>query len=198
MLKFNLDLVERYIGLFDGLRIIKIADGKKHQLPEFLKDAEIVDNDPVNGEAPHFKRSIKQITFGHTFYAHAKGISRPVNKPLKWWIEQLYKGNLDSKPNLKDHMVSGCFGKLRPGSIQVPVPWHYSGSFFWFRQEIVERYRLMKVPANIDNRWFTENFCGWLVKQKEAEFRLHASADHIYNLYSEKFWAKHTHLIPGK
>lgn len=196
MLDFNLRLLEQYIGMFDGKRIIKIADVKPYQIPDFLKEAEIVHNDPINGESQHFKDSLSQIDQGYTFYAHAKGVSRVVNKPLRWWVTQSYHGNLKTRPDLDGYLTSGCFGKLRAGSSRVPVPWHYSGSFFWFRKEVVDRYLSKRVPEMIDTRWFTECFCGWLVDKEDAQFRLHSSDEHKYNCYSEDFWSKYSHLIP--
>ena len=196
MLKYNLDLLEQYLHMFDGQRIIKVASALRKDLPAFLKEAELVKNDPVLGEAPHFKESLTHIKGGYTFYGHAKGVSRDANRPLKWWVKQLYKGNLDTPPNLTDYRVSGCFGKLRPGSEQVPVPWHYSGSFYWFTEEILNRYSQRGIPDNIDNRWFTENFPGWLALEEEAEFRLHSSKSLKYNCYSKEFWRHNQHLIP--
>ena len=194
MLKFNLNLLEQYIHLFDH-KIIRIADGNG-PLPDFLKDAQIVKNHRGLGEAPHFKESLKEIKEGVTFYGHAKGVARPVNNPLKWWVTQLYKGNLDSPPNLKGYLTSGCFGKFGAYPLNVTVPWHYSGSFFWFTQEILERYKKSIAPASIDNRWFTENFCGWLAKKEEAEFRLHSNDRSEHKCYSERFWERNKHLIP--
>lgn len=185
------------MGLFDR-KIIRVAGANKRELPGFLSEARIVENDPVLCENPHFKESLKEIQEGVTFYGHAKGVSREVNNPLKWWVEQLYRGNLDTPPDLETYLVSGCFGKLRVGSKNVPMPWHYSGSFFWFTQEVLDRYRTRTVPINIDSRWFTENFCGWLVDQQEAEFRLHVSAEIGYNCYADYFWQRHPHLKPGK
>lgn len=193
MLHFNLELLEQYIHLFDH-KIIKIAE-PKGGLPDFLKDSQIVKNDKHLGEAPHFKESLKHVEKGVTFYGHAKGVARPVNDPLKWWVSQLYKGNLDTQPDLENYLVSGCFGKLQPHPVNVPVPWHYSGSFFWFREEILARYRTTEIPAEIDNRWFTENFCGWLAKKEEAEFRLHSNEQPEYKCYSKHFWNQNKHLI---
>jgi len=195
MLMYNLELLERYIDLFDN-KTIKIADGKKNDIPGFLRGAQIVTNYSNMGEVPHFKHSLEEIQGGITFYGHAKGISRKTNNPLKWWVKQLYQGNLESEPNLDDYLVSGCFGKLRVGSRNVPVPWHYSGSFFWFTEEVLGRYKKTSIPRGIDNRWFTENFCGWLVDKEEAEFRLYSSDELRINCYSEDFWQKNKHLIP--
>jgi hypothetical protein len=85
MLDFNIRFLRKYIGLFNGQKIIKIAvDGVKP--PKYLikeLNAEIVPNDPILNEAPHFKESLSRLTNeGITFYAHAKGISREPTGPL--------------------------------------------------------------------------------------------------------------------
>lgn len=202
MLHFNLGLLKRYIDMFDGIRIIKIAVDEpdldwSRVVPEWL-NAKIVTNDPQYNEAQHFRDSLEEIgTDGVTFYAHAKGVSRAVNGQLKWWVELMYKGNLEAEPNLSgNHLFSGCFGKLRPGSVQVPVPWHYTGTFYWFRNApVIWRYNDMDIPDNINNRWFTENFPGWIARQEEAEFKLYSSAKHKYNCYRQDFWDENKHLL---
>jgi hypothetical protein len=199
MLDFNIRFLRKYIGLFNGQKIIKIAvDGVKP--PKYLikeLNAEIVPNDPILNEAPHFKESLSRLTNdGITFYAHAKGISREPTGPLIKWVKFMYKVNLGSTPDLRHKIFSGTLGKLRRGSDQVPVPWHYTGSFYWFRNDVVlERYLNTPIPKEIDNRWFTENFPGWIADVKEAEFKIYASAEKSFNPYSEKFWIKNKNLL---
>lgn len=203
MLYFNLYLMNKYFNLFDGLRIVKVAGVTS--IPEdalksfpFLKEAEFVKNDPVYHERPHFISSLTRLPFDDsiTFYAHAKGISRPVNNPLKWWVELMYKGNLEKIPDLSKKLFSGCFGKLRVGSVQVPVPWHYTGSFYWFKtKEVMDRYCSKEITEDIDNRWFTENFPGWLARQDEVLFNIYASDEKRFNCYREDFWAANMHLL---
>lgn len=199
MLEYNLRFLKKYINVFDGQRIIKIAYDKYSPPKSVVRDlgAEIVSNDPVLNEAPHFKESLSRLNNnGITFYAHAKGVSRQVNKPLMLWVKIMYDYNLKTLPDLSQKLFSGCFGKLRPGSEQVPVDWHYSGSFYWFRNdEVLRRYNSQNIPKNIDNRWFTENFPGWIAKQEEVEFKVYASDEKGFNLYSEKFWMKNPKLL---
>lgn len=202
MLDYNLSFMDKYIHLFDGQVIIKIAGDHDISLNTlrnypWLKKAKFVLNDPILHEAPHFKESLKELNTDQdsiTFYAHAKGVSRKVNNPLLNWVRLMYEGNLSEVPDLSDKLFSGCFGKLRKGSKQVPVPWHYSGSFYWFNtRKVLDR--IGKVPKEIDNRWFTESFPGWIAKQNEVGFKIHASAEMKYNLYSEDFWVRNKHLL---
>jgi hypothetical protein len=201
----NLDLMDKYIHLFDGQIIIKMAGvvdniniiGQKYP---WILNAELVPNYPTH-EAPHFKQALTELDLTEpsmTFYAHAKGVSRPWNKALERWIRLMYKGNLDHVPDLGNKLFSGCFGKLRRGSDQVPVPWHYSGTFYWMSTvRVVNRYYFYEkfgIPQDVDNRWFTENFPGLIATQKEVLFNIHASDEKGYNLYSDKFWLKHPEL----
>jgi hypothetical protein len=195
--------MDKYIHLFDGQIIIKLAGvvdnidiiGQKYP---WILNAELVPNYPTH-EAPHFKQALGELDYyepSMTFYAHAKGVSRVWNKPLENWIKLMYKGNLDRIPDLGKSLFSGCFGKLRKGSKNVPVPWHYSGSFYWFNTiPVLSRFYRMAPPPEIDNRWFTENFPGWIARQDEVLFNIHASGEQSYNLYSDKFWLKHPELV---
>ena len=198
----NLELMDKYIHLFDGQIIIKMAGvvdniniiGQKYP---WILNAELVPNYPTH-EAPHFKQALSELDLTEprmTFYAHAKGVSRPWNKALERWIRLMYMGNLERVPNLWDNLFFGCFGKLRRGSDQVPVPWHYSGTFYWMNTvPVLSRFYKMAIPPEIDNRWFTENFPGWIAGEDEVMFNIHASDEKGYNLYSEKFWSKHPEL----
>lgn len=206
----NLELMNWYINspVFNGQRIIKISgviDNANRMFDKYpwLLEAESVPNHKDLHEAPHFKDSLERLeTSGPsmTFYGHAKGVSRVWNKPLENWIRLMYKGNLDQIPDLGNKLFSGCFGKLRRGSDNVPVPWHYSGTFYWFNTvPVLDRYfsgsRMNpSIPPEIDNRWFTENFPGWIASQSEAEFKLYSSREKSYNLYTDKFWLKHSEL----
>lgn len=206
MLFFNLRLMDEYIHLFDGLRIIKIAGvGALNESVyidyPWLKKAEFVENDIRFNEARHFMDSLSRVPRDDnsiTFYGHAKGVSRHVNNPLKYWVEMLYRGNLGIEPDLSEKLFSGCFGILRLLQGPVSVPWHYSGSFYWFRtKEVLSRFDESKdsIPQIIWNRWFTENFPGWIAKEKEAEFKLHVEKENLPNCYSDHFWRVNRTLL---
>jgi hypothetical protein len=202
MLEYNLKLLEKYLHLFDGKIIFFIAGAKhiKFVLYEKYKNAILkeVPNDPVNGEKEYFKEALSLLPKDDsiTFYAHAKGVSRKRDKPLEWWVKMLYKGNLDTMPDMENHIFSGCFGKIRTASRQCPLNFHYSGSFFWFRtKDVLKRYEKKKIiPKNIDTRWFTENFPAFIAKQEECEFRLWSGDEKEINFYSDKWWAKHPEI----
>jgi len=200
MLDYNLNLIERYLHLFDGKVIVILAGEFPHNIPKrpLLKNYISVPNDSVNGEKDYFKQALGLLDKDDsiTFYAHAKGVSRKRDKPLEWWVKMLYKGNLDTMPDMEKHIFSGCFGKIRTASRQCPLDFHYSGSFFWFRtKDVLKRYEKKKIiPKNIDTRWFTENFPAFIAKQNECEFRLWSGSDRKMNFYSREWWDSHPEI----
>jgi len=200
MLEYNLDLIEKYLDIFDGEVFVIVAGAFIETLPnrKIFQNVHLKTglNDPINGERDYFKYFLHLLPKEDsiTFYAHAKGVSRVVNDPLKWWVKLLYEGNLETFPDLETNLFSGCFGKLRP-SRQCPLGWHYSGSFFWFKtKEVLERYETSDIPKEIDNRWFTENFPALIAKQDEAEFRLWSGNERKMNFYSHDWWNRHTEI----
>jgi hypothetical protein len=203
MLEYNLNLIERYLTMFDGKIIVILAGTDKEEHKRFINYSlwdntmfVFVNNDPEFGEKNHFKLALKLLPEDDsiTFYAHAKGVSRVVNDPLKWWVKLLYEGNLETLPNMETNLFSGCFGKLR-ASTQCPLGWHYSGSFFWFKtKEVLERHEKIKIPKEIDNRWFTENFPALIAKDHECEFRLWSGNERSMNFYSHDWWNSHPEI----
>ena len=187
--KLNLSLLNKYWSLFDGKKVVKVAvDGRafleplKKLLPSDCQ-IEIVENNPVLGESVHFIDSINRVKDGITFYAHCKGVSRPIWRGLDLWINQLYKGNLNMIPDLNTKLFSGTCGKLLPCPPYVPQDFHYSGSFYWFNTE--------KVKARIKDyqmdRYLTERFPGIIAKASECNFVYPYSTKNL-NFYDEKTW----------
>jgi hypothetical protein len=209
MLEYNLNLIEKYLHIFDGQILIINVDYNEYDLNHlgiFYNYQNILNNhnihyldgknDPINGEKDYFKYALSLLPKDDsiTFYAHAKGVSRVVNDPLKWWVKLLYEGNLETLPDLETNLFSGCFGKLRP-SRQCPLGWHYSGSFFWFKtKEVLQRYETTEIPKEIDNRWFTENFPSLIAKQEECEFRLWSGNERKMNFYAHDWWNRHPEI----
>lgn len=188
--RLNLSLLNKYWSLFDGKKVVKVAiDGKvfleplKSLLPSDCK-IELVENNRIMGESVHFIDSIKRVNDGITFYAHCKGVSRPVWRGLDQWIEHSYKGNLETIPDLSNKLFSGVCGKLLPCPPYVPQDFHYSGSFYWFNTE--------KVKARLKNyemdRYLTERFPAIIANKSECLFAYPYSEKNL-NFYDEKTWA---------
>ncbi len=185
----NLELLNRYLSVFDGQVVIKIAVDYEYSADPIIKRLsigipyEVVPNDPINGEAKHFLDSLNWINGGMTFYAHCKGVTRPRMEGLDIWIEHLYKANLDRIPDLEKTIFSGTCGKLLPCHPYVPEAFHYSGSFYWFNTDIVKA-RIKDLPVN---KYLTERFPALIAKQDECTF-IQPSSDKNLNYYMKETW----------
>lgn len=189
--RLNLKLLAKYWSVFNGKKVIKVAiDGRafleplKSLLPKDCQ-IELVENNRTFGEAAHFLDSLNRIKDGITFYAHCKGVSRPIWRGLDLWIEHSYKGNLETIPDLSNKLFSGVCGKLLPCPPYVPQDFHYSGSFYWFNTEKVKA-RLGKYEMN---RYLTERFPGMIANKSECLFN-YPYSDKNLNFYDEKTWAR--------
>lgn len=189
--KLNLSYLRKYWSLFDGQKVVKVAVDGKYCL-EALKmllpvdcEIEVVQNNTVYGESIHFIQSIKQVSGGITFYAHCKGVSRPVWAGLDIWIANSYTKNLEVIPDLSTKLFSGICGKLLACPPYVPQDFHYSGSFYWFNTD--------KVKARLKvydlDRYLTERFPALIASKIECNFAWPYS-DKNLNFYDERTWAK--------
>ena len=187
--ELNLQYLRKYWGLFSGQKVVKIAvDGGYDISPilELLPDNckyELVKNDPNLGEAKHFLNSLDQVSDGMTFYAHCKGVSRPIMAGLDIWIKNLYEANLERIPDIRNSMFSGICCKFLPCPPYVPEPFHYSGSFYWFNTaKVKERLKAIEY-----NKYLTERFPAIIANQNECLFGIMSTAKNL-NFYEIRTW----------
>lgn len=147
--KWNVRELLKRIDLFNGVRTIGVAvDASTATLAEV--QAEFGDiridhwisrpNDPQAGEGGTFLEMLATLPRDQsvTCYAHAKGVKYEAGNtvPLKW-ADVLYRSTFDNWPmvfNALSHFpVVGTF--KRYGHFKLPRNhcWHFSGTFFWFR-----------------------------------------------------------------
>lgn len=157
MWRWNVDQLLRRIGLFNGRRIVAVVTDHATASPKEVEaafkgnvdDMIVVPNDPAKREVATFLplwNSVKSLHPAHvTFYCHGKGVS-PMRKDsgsVKKWVDMLHSSNLDDWPRveavLKTHPVAGSFKKVGRGwgAHESDSTWHYSGSFYWFRNKDV-------------------------------------------------------------
>jgi hypothetical protein len=189
--KLNLSYLRKYWSLFDGKKVVKVAIDCKTSLQPLKMllpvdcEIEVVENSSVFGESIHFISSIKQVSDGITFYAHCKGVSRPIWKGLDIWIGESYDKNLSAIPDLSTKLFSGICGKLLPCPPYVPQAFHYSGSFYWFNTD--------KVKARLKvydlDRYLTERFPAMIASKSECHFNWPYSEKNL-NFYDERTWAQ--------
>lgn len=76
-----------------------------------------------------------------TFYGHARGARYTTGdghlELHRRWSNMLYKGCLDAWPkvleSLTNYPMTGCFKRYEDFDLPRNWHWHYSGTFFWFR-----------------------------------------------------------------
>lgn len=109
-----------------------------------------------HGEAVSFPRLIQGLNRydGHTFYCHSKGASYPPGSLSEQWADIMFHLCLDYPvgPVLQDYPIAGAFRRIEN---RMYVPWHYSGTFFWFRNRDVfsRNWRQPMEDRNDVERW---------------------------------------------
>jgi predicted SAM-dependent methyltransferase len=197
--------VRERIGLFNGKRVFAIAHDGTTEHPVMVRDAlagmqcDVIeipnqsDRREVETFLPLFNSIADRRGNGDaTLYGHAKGVTR-VNFPIatRWAeaIEHLYLDHwhvIDRQ--LSQFAVAGCFKKEGHGwhASNSNSDWHYSGSWFWFRNSIL---------FNRDNWRSIDQFWGGIEPYPSLHFGadqagvifLSGRTEHM-NLYQESFW----------
>lgn len=188
----NLSIIKEHLNTtFNGEVVIKIAIDKDYDLSPITDllppntPYQVVKNDRNLGEAVHFLDSLKQIGTGQTFYAHAKGISRPPSYAIDTWIKYMYKVNLVNIPNLKEQkkLFSGTCGKLIPCPPYVPESFHYSGSFYWVDLDAIN----LDINLPLNSRWLSERFPAIMARKDQCLF-IQPYQNANPNYYQKETW----------
>jgi hypothetical protein len=153
--------------LFDGLKLVSIAVDHSTDLPReavsaFRRhgfDCQIVDNDVGLGEGASFGGMLEHVTKfpGETFYCHAKGSTHAPDAPSQRWADLMFHLCLDypdrTSAILHDNPIAGPCRRIEK---RMGVDWHYSGTFFWFRNQELAQPKTQ--DRNCVERWPAENF----------------------------------------
>jgi hypothetical protein len=146
--RFNVNLLKPHLRLFNGKKVVHIATDNSTEPPQLVRDAfedptiqfEVTPNHPLHETGPFIDILMPQICSekGVTFYAHGKGASygkRDVPYVLNW-ARNMYYHNLHAATFdlLESYEAVGVY---RRKMLHGPSPWHYSGTFFWFRNDSV-------------------------------------------------------------
>lgn len=199
--QLNLSLLSRYINLFNGEVIVKVAvdnpDGDVGDLKSIFQNFnyQIVKNNPETRESEYFIESIKEIKNEDsiTFFAHNKGASdHPLAEIQKIWTFCLYYFNLEPRYLLKSQdelslnkIFSGILRITSPCPPSVSSNWHYSGTFFWFHTKKLKSINGWDVFTK--GRFSTESYPGKVtdVTKSHSSF---ISENFNFNSYSSNFW----------
>lgn len=203
----NISFLSRW-QQFDRL-FITVAQGEQCAPFRFVQDTlaeygvspdylTVVKNDPELREAAWLPWMLKQVRNqpGITWYGHTKGVTRSTYaSPVRLWTEACYETTL-SKPDLvqqqlQESYVTGPFRRdwtKWPKDCPSKSTWHFSGTFFWFRNDalfsrdwdVVEhhRYGAEAYPSCVFERH--ESSCLFL--------------DNCGDLYNGRYWK--TQVLP--
>lgn len=152
----NIDQIKARLPLFNGRKIIAVctdSDGpirldNPAAVAEMLRDTDCEFIYEPNSRPLREVQTWRPLwahleKFADTddvvFYAHAKGVTRPVNPgvTVHEWTRMAYASLLDFWPAVEESLgyfpVTGSFKKVGFGFPGSKSAWHYSGSFFWSR-----------------------------------------------------------------
>ncbi len=148
--RWNVRQLLNRIDLFNGVRSIGVVvDGETVSLTEV--QAEFGDtridnwierqNNPKRREGATFLDLMETLPRDNsvTCYAHAKGVRHHTGSLTIDWADMLYRSTMENWPRIRDQLeqfpVTGAF--KRYGTFRIPNNhhWHYSGTFFWFRNQ---------------------------------------------------------------
>lgn len=154
--RHNIRQLVKRLDLFNGKRIVAIATGERLAPPVEVKAAfgehaesiEFIElpNDVLLRERATFEPLMERVASTDpgeaTFYAHAKGVSTVGSaEGVMYWRNLMYRTLLDEfesrvQPSLAEAPVVGthrlAFHVTYPDGLAAS-DWHFSGSFFWFR-----------------------------------------------------------------
>lgn len=187
----NIAELQRYERRFDGVRLAVVAQGDGlEQLADIAGELTIFDkiwpmpNDPMLREMPSLAYLLDVLPRyasvdiyddrgrrNVTFFAHTKGVTHEFDVAIRVWTQLLYDKNLKNIQAV-DHALDqfpivGCFKRYGEFSNMPPGSrWHYSGTFFWFRNaDIYSRRWQEALPAH---RYGAEAFPGLLFSAQEG------------------------------
>jgi len=147
----NVDLIAPRLQLFNGRKVVCVAvDETTEDLDVVMarfRDLSVTFIPRANDEL-HETGSFIDVLMpavaaeeGVTFYAHGKGTSygrRNVPFALNWVRNMVHYNLQPDAPRYLDELYESV-GIYRRLMFHNGSPWHYSGTFFWFRNEAVFR-----------------------------------------------------------
>ena len=202
---YNINLLNRYLHIFTGQKIVKIAvdDLSKdttHLVSLFPNcDIEIVQNNPETRESEYFIQSLKEIKNENsiTFFAHNKGSKSggDGNNVVKVWLLSMYFFNLEETylSNIEYNLTND---KTFSGIMQITIPcppwvttdWHYSGTFFWFNTQ--KLFNIEGWDTFEKGRFSVEGYPGQMVDVSQSHVTL-CSENYNWNSYQPMIWNKY-------
>lgn len=211
ILYYNISNLKTYLYKFNGKKIINInyddlnfaENLVKEQFSEY-QDIQFVftkNTSELHEVEPFIDKLLPSIYSlddnEYTYYGNAKGVSRyrhEYESVSLLWTYTLHKENLQDFNKiveiLQKYSCCGCFKINIPYTALGFVPWHFSGTHFWFKNKSLfskstwrtiygNRYGVEGYPATHFNT--NESYC--------IKYPLENGMENIYNLNNwEKFY----------
>jgi hypothetical protein len=154
--RHRVEQLKRRFGLFNGKRSIAIVVDSSTDSAEDVQTCfkglkcafGVFDNDPSLREVKTYEWLFEQLLGDvgpehATLYGHAKGVHHATDFIAQHWADVLEEVCLDYWPlvaqQLSAYTATGCMKQFDYGPHHGPDHriWHYSGSWFWFRNDKV-------------------------------------------------------------
>jgi hypothetical protein len=139
---------------------------------------------------PHLLESVKSTNPNEvTFACHGKATTHGENSIAVRWAQRMYRACLDNWESVQNalerHSMAGAFRRFGQFATPGNNRWHYSGSFYWFRNDDVFSSPNWK---KIDRQFFgTESWPGLMFKPESAACLF---ADNVGDLYNAAEWGR--------
>lgn len=180
----NVHQILKRIEVFNGRRIVAIATGPDLVDPEVVKRAFrgqvteflVAANNPTLRERASFIPMLQLVQSKSdreaSFFAHAKGVITKGNTDaVRYWRNLMYHVLLDDMEHIKKlfekYLILGTHRRrnVRFHDGKTQAPWHFAGTFFWFRHDAFFTRQWTKIP---ETGWGVEACPGVLFKPEEA------------------------------
>lgn len=152
--KWNIQYLLQYIENFSGVRSIGVAlDENSASFEAVQKEFGntridnwiTVPNSAYIREGTTFVDLLKTLPNGEndiTWYGHAKGVRHLDHNTIPLiWASVMYRLTLEHLDEvdlqLQQYGITGCFKRHEEFRLPKHDLWHYSGSFYWFRNKVV-------------------------------------------------------------
>ena len=202
--QWNCDRLLEYAELFNGRRIVAIVQGQgadsadvvKEYLKGFTDEFIVMPNNSRLREGVTWVPMLGRLQQHQsendvTFSCHAKGVKHKINladsagSTIYRWTSAMYELCLNWEvvlPLLQKNGTVGAFRRYNSARRGGFGPWHYSGSFYWWRNKDAFARDWKRVPETF---FATEAWPGYVFKDTESGLILF---DKTADLYKLNYW----------
>lgn len=191
MFDYHIEKIHEHLPKFNNKKIINIVTGQEFYEPKYVKDRlkglnidfTTTINNPSHREAFSFftnllpkVESIEENEF--TFFGHSKSCTNRRQEDRfkiqhRMWTDYCYRYTLDNIDDVIEKMKSydsyGPFVRTNGLSRAVSdTTWHYSGTFFWFKNSEVFKKDWSEKRFNYENGYEAEAFIGKMIPQNRG------------------------------